>query len=101
MLARIIAVIEAAGRPMCLADLRRELDIDEAALDGMLATLVARGRLRLIRGGDAAADACGGCPVRSGCFIMADGVAATWALARGRDESLGPLRGYRMARAVP
>jgi hypothetical protein len=78
MLARILAVIGAAERPVCLADLHRELDIDETALEGMLDTLVARGKLRALRFDDAS---CGGCPIRSGCFLMADGVAVTYALA--------------------
>ena len=77
MLVRIMAAIQAAERPMCLADLRRELDIDPSALEGMLETLVARGRLRALRFDEAG---CGGCPVRSGCFIMDDGVAVTYAL---------------------
>jgi hypothetical protein len=77
MLASIMAALAAAGRPMCRADLAVELGIDESALGGMLDTLVTRGRLRVIR---STADACGGCPIRSGCFIMADGVAATYAL---------------------
>jgi hypothetical protein len=77
MLSRILVAIRTAGRPLCLADLQRELDLDASALEGMLETLVARGRLRTIRFDDAG---CGGCPIRSGCFIMADGVAATYAL---------------------
>lgn len=77
MLARILASIRDAGKPMCLADLSRELAIDEPALEGMLGTLVARGRLRSIAFAEAD---CGGCPVRSGCFIMNDGVAVTYAL---------------------
>jgi hypothetical protein len=79
MLARILATIRAAGQPLCLADLHRALDVDQSALEGMLDTLVARGKLRTLRFEDAG---CGGCPVRSGCFIMADGVAVTYALVR-------------------
>ena len=77
MLARILATFRDAGRPCAPADLSRELGIDEAALLGMLDTLVARGRLRRI---DAADDHCGGCPIRSGCFIMSSPVARTYAL---------------------
>ena len=47
------------------------------ALEGMLETLVARGRLRAIEFVD---DGCGTCPVKGGCFIMNDGVAKTYAL---------------------
>ena len=80
MLGRIIEAIRAAGKPMCLADLSRHLDIEESALEGMLETLVARGRLRTIR---FEGDACATCPVRGGCFIMNDGVAVTYALPPG------------------
>jgi hypothetical protein len=41
----------------------------------MLGTLMARGRLRIIGPTETV---CGGCPIRSGCFIMADGVATTY-----------------------
>ena len=76
MLARILATIGDAGRPMCLADLGRGLEIEESALEGMLDTLIARGRLRAIEYTD---DGCGACPIKSGCFIMNDGVAKTYA----------------------
>jgi hypothetical protein len=77
MLASILAAIARAGRPMCCADLATAVDIDERALEGMLETLVARGRLRAI---DPAVASCDACPIRSGCFIMRDGVARTYAL---------------------
>ncbi len=77
MLARILATIREAGRPLCVPDLERELGVERSAMEGMLETLVARGRLRALRFDDAG---CGGCPVRSGCFIMADGVSVTYAL---------------------
>ena len=78
MLARILTTIRDAGRPMCLADLSRALDVDEPALEGMLDMLIARDRLRAIEFAD---QGCGGCPIRSGCFIMNDGIAKTYALA--------------------
>jgi len=77
MLSAVLAAIRDAGKPMCLSDLSSVLDIDGSALEGMLETLVARGRLRAIRFVD---DGCGTCPVKGGCFIMADGVAVTYAL---------------------
>jgi hypothetical protein len=77
MLTTILAAIAAAGRPMCRADIAASVDVDESALDGMLATLEARGRVRASPGADAV---CFACPIRSGCFIMADGVARTYAL---------------------
>ncbi len=78
MLSAILAAIREAGKPMCLADLSRDLGIDESALEGMLETLVARGRLRAIVFDDAG---CTACPVRGGCFLMNDGVAVTYALS--------------------
>ena len=77
MLGRIIGTIREAGHPMCLADLSEALSIEQSALEGMLLTLVARGRLRAIESLD---DGCTACPIKSGCFIMNDGVATTYAL---------------------
>jgi len=77
MLRAILSAIDEAGRPMCLADLSRDLGIDEAVLEGMLETLIARGRLRAI---EYEAEDCTACPIKSGCFIMNDGVAKTYAL---------------------
>ena len=77
MLSDVLGAIRAAGRPMCLADLSRDLGIERSALEGMLDTLVSRGRLRAIVYEDAGCDAC---PVKGGCFIMNDGVAVTYAL---------------------
>ena len=67
MLGTILAAVLAAGRPVCLAELSADLGIEASALEGMLETLVARGRLRTIR---AERLGCGGCPVKSGCFIL-------------------------------
>lgn len=78
MLSAILATLRSAGKPLCLADLSRELGIDEPALEGMVETLVARGRLRAIRFDG---PGCEACPVRGGCFVMNDGVAVTYALA--------------------
>lgn len=86
MLARILTTIRDTGRPMCLADLSRALDVDEPALEGMLDTLISRGRLRAIEFVD---QGCGGCPIRSGCFIMNDGIAKTYALAPAPVASAG------------
>jgi hypothetical protein len=81
MLTRILATLRAAGRPLCRADLQGELGVEASVLQGMLDTLVARGRLRVIRFED---DGCGVCPIRSGCYIMADQVALTYALSPDR-----------------
>jgi hypothetical protein len=80
MLTQIVDDIRAAGRPLCAAELSRHLDIDEAALEGMLETLVRRHRLQAIVPD---ADDCGGCPVRGGCFILSNGLATTYTLPNG------------------
>lgn len=77
MLAGIVDAIRLAGRPMCCADIAAVVDIDERALEGMLETLVARGRLGASEPGELPCDAC---PIRSGCFLMRDGVARTYVL---------------------
>lgn len=77
MLSAIVSAIRDAGKPMCLSDLSAALHIEESALEGMLETLVQRGRLRAIEFVD---DGCTTCPVKGGCFIMNDGVARTYAL---------------------
>lgn len=77
MLTAILGTIRDAGGPMCLSDLSAALDVDEPALEGMLLTLVARGRLRAIAFTD---DGCTACPLKGGCFVMNDGVATTYGL---------------------
>ncbi len=90
MLSAILSAVRDAGKPMCLVDLSRDLGIEESALEGMLETLVARGRLRAIVFEDAG---CTACPVKGGCFIMNDGVAVTYALVlvRPAGEATLPL----------
>jgi hypothetical protein len=78
MLSAILAAIRESGRSMCLSDLSKALDIDEPVLEGMLETLIQRGRLRAIEFVD---EGCTACPVKGGCFIMSDGVAVTYVLA--------------------
>ena len=77
MLSAILSAIRESGKPMCLSDLSAALHIEESALEGLLDTLVQRGRLRAIEYVD---DGCSTCPVKGGCFIMNDGVAKTYAL---------------------
>ena len=85
MLRAILTAIRDAGRPMCLADLSRDLGLEESALEGMLETLIARGRLRAIVFEDAG---CTACPIKGGCFIMNDGVAKTYALLPSATSAL-------------
>ena len=92
MLSDVLGAIREAGRPMCLADLSRDLGIEQSALEGMLETLVARGRLRAIVYDDAG---CTACPIKGGCFIMSDGVAVTYALVLDAAVPGGPLPTFR------
>ncbi len=92
MLSAVLSAIQDAGKPMCLSDLSAALHIDDSALEGMLETLVARGRLRAIRFVD---DGCSTCPVKGGCFIMADGVAVTYALPPDPTAAEGALPPFR------
>ena len=92
MLTAILRTIGDAGRPMCLSDLSLALHVDEAALEGMLETLVQRGRLRAIEYVD---DGCAACPVKGGCFIMNDGVATTYALSAEADTIERGLPAFR------
>ena len=92
MLTDVLGAIREAGRPMCLADLSRDLGIEQSALEGMLQTLVARGRLRVIAYEDAG---CIACPIKGGCFIMSDGVAVTYALVRDAAAPEAPLPTFR------
>ena len=92
MLTAILSSIRDAGRPLCLSDLSSELHIEESALEGMLETLVQRGRLRAIEFVD---DGCATCPVKGGCFIINDGVAKTYALPPGPASSERALSVFR------
>lgn len=87
MLSAILGSVRVAGRPVSMAELRRELGIDAAVLEGMLETLVARGKLRVVE--PAQAD-CGGCPVRGGCMLMTPRVSACYALATQPDHAAPP-----------
>ena len=80
MLSSILEAIRESGKPLCLSDLSSALHVEESALEGMLETLVQRGRLRTIEFVD---DGCATCPVTGGCFIINDGVAMTYALPAG------------------
>jgi len=80
MLRATMAILRDAGRPLCLAELSEALAVDASTMEGILETLIARGRLQAIK---PIAAGCESCPIRSGCFIMRDGVAATYVLAPG------------------
>lgn len=92
MLTDILEALRVAGRPLCLDDLSCELGVEPSALEGMLDTLIVRGRLRAF---DFSDDGCMSCPVRGGCFIMNDGVARTYGLVPDRPAAspAGPSLG--------
>lgn len=77
MLAAILATVRESRRPMCVADLSAVLGIEASVLEGMLETLVRRGRLRAL---ELAADGCDTCPLRGGCFVIDAGLAKTYVL---------------------
>jgi len=63
MLERILAIIEKSGT-RSKADLARQLEISEDALEHLIAQLVSRGYLRIV---DSTCDgACGGCSLAGG-----------------------------------
>ena len=66
------------GTTLDLVELGTGRRLVRPTLEGMVETLVARGRLRAIAFDDAG---CTACPVKSGCFIMNDGAAKTYVLA--------------------
>jgi len=79
MLKSILAEFHHATRPLCVADLQAALALDAGVIDGMIQTLVQRGRLLEIvepasapvgRRNCVDAAVCHTCPVRGGCVIL-------------------------------
>lgn len=67
MLHEILDALGQSTGALCLEDLAQRLDINQAALAGMLQTLVQRGYL--VEVADAASP-CSACAWRGGCVIM-------------------------------
>jgi hypothetical protein len=67
MLKQILAEFEQSPATLCLDELSRKLAVTPSALEGMLETLVQRGRLLAI---SATHSACQSCPARAGCVII-------------------------------
>ncbi len=65
MLKSILAQFHRTTKPLCLADLQATLALDAGVIEGMLQTLVQRGRLTEI----ADAAVCHSCPVRGGSWV--------------------------------
>lgn len=66
MLKALLDEFRHATRPLCVADLRAGLALETGVIEGMIQTLVARGRLVEVT--DTAA--CHTCPVKGGCVIL-------------------------------
>lgn len=80
MLKEILAQFQQAAAPLCVDELSRKLDIEAGALEGMLYTLVQRGRLQQI---DPQPSGCTTCPARGGCVILTSGVQKSYVLPPG------------------
>ncbi|MCB0165842.1 MAG: hypothetical protein KDI79_16540 [Anaerolineae bacterium] len=71
MLKEIMAEFRAARAPLCVDELSKTLAIEASALEGILETLVQRGRLNVI---DPANYTCVTCPAKGGCVILTNGL---------------------------
>jgi hypothetical protein len=68
MLRQVLALLEAREGGMGTAEISRHLRVPPAALEGMLETLVQRGRLARVCAGDTP---CGACPLQPECNLLA------------------------------
>jgi DNA-binding HxlR family transcriptional regulator len=74
MLSRIIKELKRAGGAIDLNELSRRLGVQRSALDGMIETLVRKGRLREVEVGEIP-PMCASCAKRSGCTLVSIGKA--------------------------
>jgi len=72
MLSRIIKELERAGGVIDLNELSRRLGVQRSALDGMIETLVRKGRLREVEVGEPP-PMCASCAERRGCTLVGIG----------------------------
>ncbi len=72
MLSQIIKELETAGGAIDLNELSRRLGVQRSALDGMIETLVRKGRLREVEVGEIP-PMCASCGQRSGCILVSIG----------------------------
>jgi hypothetical protein len=68
MLRQVLGLLAARQGGLGAAEISRQLKVPEAALEGMLETLVQRGRLRRVCAGDTP---CGACPLQPECNLLA------------------------------
>ncbi|MCB0211338.1 MAG: hypothetical protein KDJ52_18505 [Anaerolineae bacterium] len=71
MIKEIMAEFRATRTPMCVDELSKTLEIEASALEGILDTLVQRGRLHVI---DPTNNTCVACPAKGGCVILTNGL---------------------------
>jgi len=83
ILTRILDILRAAQGPIEIRDLARQLDIEPAALEGMLATLRQMGHLAEVSCGS---QHCDTCRARAGCV----GSSAPTGLAVSCGKQVGP-----------
>ena len=88
MLKQILTQFQEARTPLCVDELSRTLDIDADALEGMLDTLVQRGRLRVI---DPTDYDCVACPAKGGCVILTNGLKKSYTFV-SRGGTVPPVR---------
>ena len=72
MLSQIMKELERAGGTIDLNELSRRLGVQRSALDGMIETLVRKGRLHAIEVGEAT-PTCAHCAGRATCTIVGAG----------------------------
>jgi DNA-binding HxlR family transcriptional regulator len=74
MLSQILQELERADGAIDLNELSRRLGVQRSALDGMIETLVRKGRLRQIEVGETP-PLCASCAKRNGCTLVSIGKA--------------------------
>ncbi len=86
MFKQILTQFQEARTPLCVDELSRTLEIDASALEGMLDTLVQRGRLRVI---DPTDYDCVACPAKGGCVILTNGLKKSYTIPTEGNRSPG------------
>lgn len=77
MLKEIMAEFRATRAPLCVDELSRSLEVEASALEGILDTLVQRGRLQVI---DPTDYTCVSCPAKGGCVILTNGLKRSYTI---------------------
>lgn len=77
MLSQILAEFQKTRSSLCVEELSQALEIEANALEGMLDTLVQRGRLQVISPTDYH---CAACAAKGGCVILTNGLQKRYTL---------------------